>query len=412
MLASISDHIHVLATLGYLHVLYVLYRCISAYMSFVTATVRLMEALRGKSYFIQPTRFQRSDVILGEGSYGVVYRGAYDHSQYALKYIRRYLFHSPSASTFSMNTFERECEFARQMADPNIVRFVGISYDEDVPILITELMECSLTDVLNCRYCSIPYYREVNIARGIARGLHYLHTRSTPVVHRDLSSNNILLAEDCTAKIADLGVAKCVGGSACTPMPGTTVYMPPEVTQHLELSVAIDLFSFGVLLVQIETRRFPEPADKVETIVRDKQSGEGVMEGEEGEVEGEGRGEEGDGGDQRGGAGEGEAEGKVGSSEQRRESQYERNDSQEKTQVWRTEIERRHSHLCLMDKMGVFHRMAMCYLQESAKVRRQTKLEEVAGWLEEATRAHNYTESVRTNPEVYTYMYTPKRELN
>ena len=67
-----------------------------------------------------------------------------------------------------------------------------------------------------------------------------------PIVHRDLSSNNILLASDHAVKIADLGVAKCVNASPCSPMPGTNVYMPPKVLQYSVLSVAIDLFSYEV----------------------------------------------------------------------------------------------------------------------------------------------------------------------
>ena len=121
----------------------------------------------------------------------------------------------------------------------------------------------------------------------------YLHSQQPPIVQRDLSSNNILLASDHTVKIADLGVAKCANASPCSPMPGTNVYMPSEVLQYAVLSVAIDLFSYAVLLIQLETRLFPNPAEKMERILPDHESDDGVERQREGGMERGERGKEG-----------------------------------------------------------------------------------------------------------------------
>ena len=352
-------------------------------------------SLKGKNYFFESRTFTRSPEIIGQGAFGVVYKGTYGNSPCALKYIRSYLFQTVSANDYSMRQFERECEFAKELTSPYLVRFVGVSFDDHVPVLITELMECSLTEVLACQYCSVPYHREIDIALDIARGLQYLHSHKPPVVHRDLSSNNVLLAPDHSVKLADLGVAKCVNTASCSPMPGTTVYMPPEVAVPSPLSTAIDLFSYAVLLIQLETRHFPNPAEKVEAVMQD---------GETVEVEGGGEGldkEEESTDFRKDGVEEGEPH-------DSRYTESESGNDEEHSLIHsrtRTEIERRSDHIELMDDAGLFHRVVMCYLQESPALRKKIKLREVIGWLENETQSLKYTDSVRSNPEVYAALY-------
>ena len=333
-------------------------------------------SLKGKHCFIKSSDFVKSPMIIGQGAYGVVYKGTYQREQCALKYIRSYLFERVSAKEYTMRQFERECELAKQMSNPYIVQFIGVSFDDHVPVLITELMECSLTEALECRRCGVPYHKEVDTALSVARGLDYLHSLSPPVVHRDLSSNNVLLASDYRVKLADLGVAKCVSTDSCSPMPGTTVYMPPEVFEPSPLSVAIDMFSYGVLLIQLETRHYPAPADRA------VQESEDVKD-ERGEVDGEG-------------------EGKWGGSEKKEVLPGRDGASSEKrrTLKTKTEIERRSNHISLMEKAGVFYQIVQCYLVNDPKIRRRVPLKEVIGWLEEATTSPQYSDSVRTNPEV------------
>lgn len=349
-------------------------------------------SLKENRYFIKASDFIKTPVIIGQGAYGVVYKGTYASELCALKYLRSYLFGRVSAKEYTMRQFEQECEFAKQLSNPYIVRFIGVSFDDHVPVLVTELMECSLTEVLDCRLCSLPYHREINIALGIARGLDYLHNLRSPVVHRDLSSNNVLLSSDHSVKIADLGVAKCVDAISCSPMPGTTVYMPPEVTQPSPLSVAIDLFSYGVLLVQLETRKYPEPADKVERIVQEVEDSIEQENDVDKMVEGERKGVDSwvKGKDE-------EEMSKCMSKLNKEDTVVESMRNHYRT---RTEIERRSNHISLMDKTGVFHKIVQCYLQEDPKTRRKTPLREVINWLEKTTNTLQYSDSILNNPEV------------
>ena len=342
-------------------------------------------SLSAKSYFIQTRNFSRTRDKVGEGAYGVVYRGNYRGAECALKYIRSYLFQTASASRFSLEQFERECELAQRLSSPHIVRFVGVSFDRGVPVLLSELLECSLTDVLDCHHCSVPYHREMDIALGIARGIGFLHGQSPPIVHRDLSSNNILLAADYAIKIADLGVAKSMDNLICSKMPGTPHYMPPEVTQPCPLSVSIDLFSFAVLLVQLETREHPKPGDEAERV---------------------GSEEEEDGDEER----EGEEREKT-KRRERRTIDIPKPRGEKKGAILRvrSEKERRREHIQLMDPRGVLYRIVQCYLVEEPSSRSRTPLSEVMGWLHKETRSPRYTESVHDNPEVHFPLLVPKK---
>ena len=102
----------------------------------------------------------------------------------------------------------------------------------------------------------------------VALGLRYLHEFSPPIVHRDLSSNNVLLMTSMTAKISDLGVAKILDvtpGRAAqmtqTRVPGTPAFMPPEaMLDRPKYTSKVDIFSFGVLVVHILTGEWPIPS--------------------------------------------------------------------------------------------------------------------------------------------------------
>ncbi|CAM9920296.1 unnamed protein product, partial [Hapterophycus canaliculatus] len=147
---------------------------------------------------------------------------------------------------------------------PNLLLFLGVTYDaetHDPRSIITELMPSSIYDLLETRGLSLEQCEVLDMAVDIASGLTYIHGQSPVIVHRDLSSRNVLY-DGRTAKLADLGQAKAMGvasaamGSRQTAMPGAMVYAAPEVLTG-RYSSSIDVFSFGVLLAQLITSEYP-----------------------------------------------------------------------------------------------------------------------------------------------------------
>ncbi len=210
------------------------------------------------------------DQLLGEGAYGVVKLGIFYGLQCAVKKLKPSMFPAgmkqlDQQTELILQSFYNECEKMSKIRHPNVVQLLGVFTDHSnkLPVIVMELMSESLSRLLH-RTKVLPFYVDVNILHDVSQALAYLHSFRPPIVHRDLSSNNILLNESLRAKITDLGVAKVAKGSFLswddTPAPGTMVYMPPEVRKvPADLTPAMDLFAVGVNMIQIRTHLFPRP---------------------------------------------------------------------------------------------------------------------------------------------------------
>ena len=172
-----------------------------------------------------------------------------------------------------MRRFEQECEFLSSIQHPNIILYLGMHRDEDtgLPVLLMELMDDSLTHFLESSPQPIPYHITVNICHDVTLALSFLHSNN--IVHRDLSSNNVLLRSNILAKVTDFGMARlgdinpqCAHFTS-TMCPGTDVYMPPEAVKDKPVyTEKLDCFSFGVVTLQILTRLFPKPGDRMQEV--------------------------------------------------------------------------------------------------------------------------------------------------
>ena len=231
------------------------------------ADVSICIDLHGE-YGYQKVRVHTSKV-LGTGSYGSVVRATLDHLPCAAKILHTIFFRSddPGAADFAAR-FDLECRILRDLKHPCIVQFLGVVQDPGNrrPILLMELMEESLTGFLERSPAPLTYHVQVSITHDIALALAYLHANN--ILHRDLSSNNILLNAGSQAKVTDFGMSKMVEAnprmtrSKITQCPGTPVFMPPEALRAKpRYSDKLDTFSAGVLIIQIITRTFPAPTD-------------------------------------------------------------------------------------------------------------------------------------------------------
>ncbi len=218
---------------------------------------------------------------IGAGAYGSVHKAICDKLLCAAKRIYRILV-QPSQATPSRNghripirRFEAEFKFLQEIRHPNIIQYLGMYTDPSthLPILLMELMDENLTQYLEGSTQPIAYHVQVNICLDIMRALSFLHVNE--IVHRDLSSNNILLTgKPQHAKLSDFGMAKFLNTKMSrvsnTAVPGTEVYMPPEAFGDY-FKESGDIFSFAVLLIQILTQKFPKPQGKLEDRIFDNE---------------------------------------------------------------------------------------------------------------------------------------------
>ena len=214
------------------------------------------------------TGVQETDRELGVGSGAVVVELDYMGHKCAGKRIHDVLLKVGGDDyRTAARSFSKECHFLSRIRHPNIVQFLGVYFQEpaeEIPILVMEFLPCNLTSCIE-NHGVLPSQICYSILHDIAQGLLYLHDRTSPLIHRDLSSNNILLSPVLTAKIADLGVARIVNisplqVSALTKNPGTLAYMPPEVmVDDPHYNTGIDIFSYGVLMIQIFCGKSPTP---------------------------------------------------------------------------------------------------------------------------------------------------------
>ena len=220
-------------------------------------------------------RYQRVELLktesLGIGSYGAVCKAMCDDLPCAAKILHPALFQfTAPGATSVMRKFEQECRLLSAIKHPHIVQYLGTYHDPEsrLPVLLMELMDESLTRFLERSREPIPYHTEVNLCHNIALALSYLH--SNGIIHRDLSSNNVLLIAGSRAKVTDFGMVKLYDVNRSTAhltsltlCPGTMAYMSPEALGEPPMYTdKLDSFSLGVLCVQIMTCQFPDPGDR------------------------------------------------------------------------------------------------------------------------------------------------------
>ena len=216
---------------------------------------------------------------LGVGSYGSVCKARCDHLPCAAKIIHPTLVLPNALQQISpqrehrlpIRRFEMECDFLKEIRHPNIIQYLGMYRDPEtgLPVLLMELMDESLTHFLETSAEPIPYHIQLTICLDIVQALSFLHLNG--IIHRDLSSNNILLIGKGRAKLTDFGMAKLVhvrmSRVSNTMCPGTDAYMPPEAIDNQAVYTEKgDVFSFGVNIIQILTRKFPKPGDRFNTV--------------------------------------------------------------------------------------------------------------------------------------------------
>ena len=205
---------------------------------------------------------------LGSGSYGGVCKAKCDGLLCAVKIMHPTLFdpRDPGSASY-LRKFQEECHLLSLVRHPNIVQYLGTYSDPDtrLPVLLMELCDESLTAFLQRSPGPPSYHIQLNICHDIALALVYLH--SNGLIHRDLTGNNVLMITGTRAKITDFGMSKLATVNprmtALTMCPGNVLYMSPEALDEAKsYNAKLDIFSFGVIVIQILTRQFPNPTER------------------------------------------------------------------------------------------------------------------------------------------------------
>ena len=204
---------------------------------------------------------------LGRGSYATVNVGTFRGLRVAVKSL-----HTKIVSDYNLALFSREMSIASRVRHPNLVQFIGATKVGN-PLILTELMSTSLHKELQKN--QLTRQQILSIAQDVALGLNYLHLfKPQPIIHRDISSPNVLLKPSTgpagyEAKVADYGTAKLQqGNSTGTVMPGNPAYAAPEAPIPDQHSPAMDVYSYSVLLMEITLCSPPE----MTTVEREQQS--------------------------------------------------------------------------------------------------------------------------------------------
>jgi len=210
---------------------------------------------------------------LGRGAYGKVFAVNYQGSVYAAKQIHAALLDGVTHEEKSeiKDRFIKECYHSSMIHHPNIVRFIGVYYPKgsDLPIMVMELMDANITKFVQKNKQNISISTKISILYDVSLGLRYLHNDfNPPFIHRDLSSNNVLLTSHLVAKISDLGMAKMIRAdskqtrSRLTTAPGTLHFMPPEALDedYPVYSTPVDVFSFAGVALHLFSEEWPTPS--------------------------------------------------------------------------------------------------------------------------------------------------------
>ena len=228
-----------------------------------------------RQWVVERREVHITEEVLGEGGWGEVKVAEFRGTRVAAKSLYQAI-----GSRYYEDLFIREMNMASHVRHPNLAQFIGACMEGGM-VILTELLPTSLRRELERGSCRIPqdHNQLKSISLDVARALNYLHQmQPDPIIHRDISSANVLLerlADECwRAKVTDYGSVnfqrelKTVG-------PGSLVYAAPETHTPALQSPKMDVFSFGVLLVEMCTARFPEASAR-ERLIASIQSREWV----------------------------------------------------------------------------------------------------------------------------------------
>ena len=192
--------------------------------------------------------------VIGRGTFGEVYKGTWRGAVVAVKKLN-----SAQMGEEFVKEYEREVYLMRTLRAPNILQFLGSTFNPpDICIIMEYMSRGSLYNILHDETCALEWPRILHMLADTAKGMTYLHTCKPPVIHRDLKSHNLLVDEFWRVKVSDFGLSTVFEQTDQTMAAyGTPCWTAPEVLRSLHYTVKADVYSFAIVMWECVTREDP-----------------------------------------------------------------------------------------------------------------------------------------------------------
>jgi len=190
---------------------------------------------------------------LGQGGFGVVYKAEWKGHTVAVKKL-----FCDDMEDREYESFQQEVEIMSKLEHKNVLACLGASLDGSNSFIITRFMDRgNMSDVLAAER-ALPYRVKLKMALDAAEGMVYLHSRSPPVVHRDLKSLNLLVDSTYGVAVADFGLSKATTGKSLNSKVGSLNWCAPEILlKRMPYTPKSDVYSFGMVLYELVTHEPP-----------------------------------------------------------------------------------------------------------------------------------------------------------
>ena len=215
-----------------------------------------------------------TDAKLGSGSDATVFEVDWNGTVCAAKRLHEIFLEDQSAGGVAklISNFEAECLTWSKLRHPGVVQFLGVHMDRRcrLPVLVMEKMDISLRAYLEDHSkVQFPLYQKAFVLRQVTQALAYLHSQNPPLVHHDLSPNNVLLnVASFVTKVSDFGMSRAINPSALSQkssIKGTLAFMAPEALHDPpRYNEKLDVFSFGNVVISTLTHEWPNPGPPTE----------------------------------------------------------------------------------------------------------------------------------------------------
>ncbi|GMF30939.1 unnamed protein product [Phytophthora fragariaefolia] len=198
----------------------------------------------------------RLDRVISKGAYGEVWLGDVLGQRVAVKR----LLQNKQQLADDVHEFAQEIELSASLGHPNVAGVVGVAWNslKNLAMVMEFFPVGDLQTYLRKNIDLLSWKNDkIHVAVGLARALEYLHSRTPPLIHRDVKSKNVLLTKSLEAKLIDFGVSRRRQENAMTAGVGTPFWTAPEILEGKRYTEQADIYSFGVVLSELDTGMVP-----------------------------------------------------------------------------------------------------------------------------------------------------------